>query len=64
VDGYTPLHWAALKGHEEIVEALIDAGADLNTTNNLGRTPLHWAALKGHEEIVEALREAKAKAEL
>ena len=27
-DGLTPLHWAAMRGHAEIVEALLEAGAD------------------------------------
>jgi ankyrin repeat protein len=28
-DGWTALHWAAVKGHAEIVELLIKKGADL-----------------------------------
>ena len=32
-DGYTPLHWAALRGHTEIVQALLEAGADVNNSD-------------------------------
>jgi len=38
----TPLHWAANGGHKEIVELLIDKGADVNVKNS-GKTPLDWA---------------------
>ena len=58
--GSTPLHGAAEGGHEEIVELLIVAGADLHarTVPMLGGggwTPLHSAARQGHREIVELL---------
>ncbi|WP_375138233.1 ankyrin repeat domain-containing protein [Wolbachia pipientis] len=52
----TPLHWAAEKGHKEVVEALLQVkGIDVNATNQQKETPLHWAAEKGHKEVVEAL---------
>ena len=58
--GSTPLHGAAGGGHEEIVELVIVAGADLHarTVPMLGGggwTPLHSAARQGHREIVELL---------
>ena len=31
-DGRTPLHWAALYGHTDIVKELIEAGAELHPT--------------------------------
>jgi hypothetical protein len=37
----TPLHRAT--GSPELVEALIQAGADVNAPNDAGDTPLHWA---------------------
>ena len=37
---------AAQKGHEAVVKALIEAGADVNKADNDGRTPLYWAAQK------------------
>ena len=61
-DGSTPLHGAAEGGHEEIVELLITAGADLHATTvpmlgGGGWIPLHSAARQGHRGIVELLIE-------
>lgn len=39
------LHYAALSGQPKIVEALLEASADVNCSNADGRTPLHLAAL-------------------
>ena len=35
--GKTPLHWAAGRGHDVIVERLLAAGADVNAVDNDGR---------------------------
>ncbi len=44
--GDTPLHWPAHNGHVEIVEMLLDAGADINADEIgwAGGKPLHWAS--------------------
>lgn len=39
----TPLHWAARHGLVEIADQLIGAGADIDSSDILGRTPLHLA---------------------
>ncbi|KAK3248212.1 hypothetical protein CYMTET_42317 [Cymbomonas tetramitiformis] len=36
--GHTALHWAAMLGHEAVVSALIEAGANTHIRNRLGKT--------------------------
>ena len=38
-----------------LVQALLDAGMDIDRTNELGQSALHWAALNGDEERVDWL---------
>jgi len=40
VEGRAALHMAAYSGHREIVERLLDGGADVNRRDRAGRTPL------------------------
>ena len=55
-NGSTPLHWAALEGHKDIVELLINRGAEVNATSEIGGwTPLHMAASKNHIQVVSFL---------
>ncbi|MBT1685982.1 ankyrin repeat domain-containing protein [Dawidia soli] len=53
--GSSPLITAAVFGKTEMARTLIDAGADLNFTNNDGSTPLHTAAFFCRPEIVRML---------
>ncbi len=62
--GLTALAAAAFKGHDEVLEALLDAGADPNATNGAGQTALMFAALAGRTRSVEILRNAGASASL
>lgn len=50
--GDSALMLAALKGHEDIVGQLLEAGAPFNHD---GWTPLMYAAFEGHLDIVERL---------
>ena len=59
----TPLHAAlAGRGSMAIVEALIEAGADVNAVGALGTTPLHVAAARGSAEMIELLARHGARA--
>jgi ankyrin repeat protein len=49
------LHFATGWDHKEIVELLIDAGADVNAKDKWGFTPLHEAAVNGQKEVAELL---------
>lgn len=46
------LHWAALSGCDDIVQALLESLCDLNAVNIHGDTPLHIAARENHLECV------------
>ncbi len=58
-DGTTPLYIASYKGHCDVVEALVRAGADL-TLAWRGQTPLHSATTNGHTDVVRVLQAAAA----
>jgi len=45
-NGWTPLQWAASRGHVDSIRALIKAGADYLHGDNQGRTPMHHAGLQ------------------
>eukprot|EP01086_Lenisia_limosa_P001197 TRINITY_DN12204_c0_g1_i1.p2 TRINITY_DN12204_c0_g1~~TRINITY_DN12204_c0_g1_i1.p2 ORF type:complete len:400 (-),score=43.79 TRINITY_DN12204_c0_g1_i1:10-1209(-) len=58
----TPLHLACNLAFENLdtVNALIEAGAQVNVFDHSGQTPLHAACLKGFPSVCEALLEAGA----
>ena len=57
-DGSTPLHCATWKGHVDVAEFLVQAGADVNAVNqneHWGTTPLHAAAHANQVKIAQLL---------
>lgn len=51
----SPLHFAASRGHAEIVSLLLENGADASSRNVSGQTALMLACRRGHWEVVLAL---------
>ena len=62
-EGWTALHFATDMGHLEVVNYLIQAGADVNLHTPKGSMPLHKASQKGHVDIVTSLFVAGANVE-
>lgn len=54
------LDMAVINGHEEVVEFLIQNGANVNATDFQGYTALHSAVKCGHKNIVRYLLDHKA----
>ena len=54
-NGDTMLNYAAYLGHKEIVELLVENGAEVNAKGLADWTPLHLAAYNDNEQIVQLL---------
>ena len=59
-NGFTPLHYAAMKGGVASVRLLLDAGANAKSVGRNGMTPLHLAAYSGDAQAAQALIDAGA----
>ncbi|KAF8796616.1 Histone-lysine N-methyltransferase EHMT1 like protein [Argiope bruennichi] len=55
--GWTPLVWACEHNYGDLVQWLLENGADPNVRDNEQNTALHWAACSGNSEILEMLLE-------
>ena len=53
--GRSPLYCAVLNNHTNIVQILVDLGADVNAKDGKGCSPLHRAVLNNHTNIVQIL---------
>ena len=58
--GLTVLYFASKYGHNEVVSALLNAGANPNMSTNDKRSPLLVASFYGHKKVVRLLLEAGA----
>eukprot|EP00435_Cladocopium_sp_Y103_P016763 s3035_g4.t1 len=54
-NGWTPLMWAAIVGHSEVTELLIQATCDIYARDEKGMTALMWAAKHGHQDVAKQL---------
>ncbi|EFJ22491.1 hypothetical protein SELMODRAFT_175493 [Selaginella moellendorffii] len=51
----SPLHFAAMQGHNEIVTLLLEHGVDVDTRKYCGQTALMQSCRHGHWEVVQTL---------
>ena len=55
VDGDTPLHKAVMWGDRYAVQALIEAGAQVDAQGDMGCTPLYLATLRDDVQVAQTL---------
>ncbi|KAJ9605133.1 hypothetical protein H2200_010523 [Cladophialophora chaetospira] len=53
--GWTPLHWAAARGHSQMIDFLLDNGAQIETQDPRLWTPLFWSAFWRRPEATALL---------
>jgi MoaD family protein len=64
-DKATALHFAAIDNHRDLVDLLLQAGADLNARDDeFNMTPIGWANERGHMEMVIYLHGLGAEVDL
>eukprot|EP00656_Telonema_subtile_P043083 TRINITY_DN4945_c0_g1_i1.p2 TRINITY_DN4945_c0_g1~~TRINITY_DN4945_c0_g1_i1.p2 ORF type:complete len:173 (-),score=34.49 TRINITY_DN4945_c0_g1_i1:146-664(-) len=62
--GVTPMHIACRRGLVDVVQALHEAGAQLDATGPWGMTPLQYSTVFGHREVVRLLLELGADVQI
>jgi hypothetical protein len=61
VDVGSPLHEAAAKDNDVLVEAMLELGADANALDRFENTPLYYAAMYGATHAMDVLLRSGAK---
>lgn len=61
LDGRTPLMLALQKGNKEIIDILLESGADIEAVDNAGMTALMYAVASNSKDMVGYLLQKKAK---
>lgn len=59
-EGNTPMHFAAVGGHADVVKILIEHGANVEVKSRDGFTPMHSVAQGDHSKVLELLIEKGA----
>ncbi|HBH36398.1 MAG TPA: hypothetical protein DDW45_08655, partial [Gammaproteobacteria bacterium] len=54
--GWTPLIWAAKRGHSEMVALLLKKSADNSIRDTQQLDALAWAIKEGHQETAELIK--------
>jgi len=58
--GWTPLHWAASRGRDDVVKLLVERNANVHLVTSDNWSAMHDAARKGSEPVCRMLRDATA----
>ena len=53
--GYTPLIFAAMEGHKQVVSLLLQSGADIRLKTQDRYNAILWAAKNKHEDVVKEI---------
>lgn len=53
--GMSPLHYCAKFGYHEMLDYILDLGADVNTKDASGSAPIHYACEHNHDYIIGRL---------
>ena len=61
MNNWTPLHFAAMRGHAGVVEILLGRGASIEAVNKSNVTPLQIAAQNHHTNVVKLLEDKATK---
>ena len=49
------MHLAAMRGHQGVIQCLMERGMELDTVDCKGKTPAHYAAKHGSMECLKCL---------